>query len=76
MRNSPSETNIDEVLQTHTIFTNVSKGQAAKKNELGEAFGTADEEEIVKLVLSLASKKKNTQTYVYVDPPKRRVAGQ
>lgn len=46
------ETNIDEVLQTHTIFVNVSKGQGAKKDELKEAFGTDDEEEIVKQILS------------------------
>ncbi|EDV90466.1 GH17974 [Drosophila grimshawi] len=47
-----SEKDIDEVLQTHTIFTNVSKGQAAKKDELQKAFGAKDETEICKEILS------------------------
>lgn len=33
-----SETDIDEVLQTHEIFTNVSKGQFAKSTDLAKAF--------------------------------------
>ena len=41
------ETDIDEVLQTHTIFVNVSKGQMAKKEDLAEAFGDLKESEIV-----------------------------
>ncbi|XP_002046841.3 ribosome maturation protein SBDS [Drosophila virilis] len=47
-----SEKDIDEVLQTHTIFTNVSKGQTAKKDELVKAFGAKDETEICKEILS------------------------
>ncbi|EDW78710.1 uncharacterized protein Dwil_GK12553 [Drosophila willistoni] len=47
-----SEKDIDEVLQTHTVFTNVSKGQAAKKDELQKAFGKSDETEICKEILS------------------------
>jgi len=35
-----SEKDIDEVLQTHTVFINVSKGQVAKKEDLVRAFGT------------------------------------
>lgn len=46
-----SEKDIDEVLQTHTIFSNVSKGQVAKKDELTAAFGTDDQLEICKLIL-------------------------
>ncbi|XP_055911535.1 ribosome maturation protein SBDS [Eupeodes corollae] len=46
------EKDIDEVLQTHTVFTNVSKGQAAKKDELIKAFGKSDETEICKEILS------------------------
>lgn len=41
------ETDLDEVLQTHTIFVNVSKGQAAKNEDLEEAFKTTDQEKIV-----------------------------
>ena len=40
------EKDIDEVLQTHTVFTNVSKGQVAKKEDLVRAFGTEDQTEI------------------------------
>ncbi|XP_065358911.1 ribosome maturation protein SBDS [Calliphora vicina] len=45
------EKDIDEVLQTHTVFTNVSKGQAAKKDELMKAFGKSEETEICKEIL-------------------------
>ena len=41
------ETDIDEVLQTHTIFTNVSKGLMAKREDLTEAFGDLKEADIV-----------------------------
>lgn len=37
-----TEKDIDEVLQSHSVFTNVSKGQLSKKEELKEAFGTDD----------------------------------
>lgn len=39
------EKDIDEVVQTQQIFTNVSKGQLAKKEDLIAAFGTDDEKE-------------------------------
>lgn len=45
------EQDIDEVLQTHSVFLNVSKGQQAKKADLIKAFGTDDETEICKQVL-------------------------
>ncbi|KRT85946.1 hypothetical protein AMK59_385 [Oryctes borbonicus] len=45
------EKDIDEVLQTHTVFTNVSKGQVAKKEDLIKAFGTEDQTEICKEIL-------------------------
>lgn len=41
-----SEKDIDEVLQTNSIFTNVSKGQVAKKDDLKKAFGTDDANKI------------------------------
>lgn len=46
-----SEKDIDEVLQTHTVFTNVSKGQVAKKDDLVKAFGTENQTEICKEIL-------------------------
>jgi len=46
------EKDIDEVLQTHTVFTNVSKGQVAKKEDLTKAFGTEDQTEICKQILA------------------------
>uniref|UniRef100_A0A915Q4K7 Ribosome maturation protein SBDS n=1 Tax=Setaria digitata TaxID=48799 RepID=A0A915Q4K7_9BILA len=45
------EKDIDEVLQTHTVFTNVSKGQVAKREELNAVFGTDDQLEICKIIL-------------------------
>lgn len=44
------EKDIDEVLQTQTVFTNVSKGQVAKREELNAAFGTDNSLEICKIV--------------------------
>ncbi|CAL1684452.1 unnamed protein product [Lasius platythorax] len=57
------EKDIDEVLQTHTIFTNVSKGQVAKKEDLVKAFGIDDQTEICKEILAkVASKCINPET--------------
>ncbi|CAG0914856.1 unnamed protein product [Notodromas monacha] len=39
---SKVEQDIDNVLQTHNVYTNVSKGQLAKKEDLVKAFGMAD----------------------------------
>ena len=41
-----SEKDIDEVLQTHTVFVNVSKGQVAKKEDLVRAFGTDNQTDV------------------------------
>ena len=46
------EKDIEEVLQTHTVFTNVSKGQVAKKEDLMAAFGTDDQLEVCKEILA------------------------
>uniref|UniRef100_A0A183BVH9 Ribosome maturation protein SBDS n=1 Tax=Globodera pallida TaxID=36090 RepID=A0A183BVH9_GLOPA len=43
------EKDIDEVLQTQTVFVNVSKGQLAKRDDLQAAFGTEDQLEICKM---------------------------
>ena len=40
------EKDIDEVLQTHTVFANVSKGQVAKKEDLVRAFGMENQTEV------------------------------
>lgn len=40
------------MLQTHTVFTNVSKGQVAKKEDLIKAFGKDNQTEICKEILA------------------------
>ncbi len=40
------EVDLDEVLQTHSVFTNVSKGQFANKSDLIEAYGTDDQDTV------------------------------
>ncbi|KAM4590605.1 ribosome maturation protein SBDS [Fundulus diaphanus] len=49
---SGAEKDVEEVLQTHSVFVNVSKGQTAKKEDLVKAFGTDDQTEICKLILA------------------------
>ncbi len=39
------------MLQTHTVFVNVSKGQVAKREDLVRVFGTDDQTEICKQVV-------------------------
>ena len=46
-----TETDLSEVLQTTTVFTNVSKGQFAKSSLLQECFGTTDEGEACRFIL-------------------------
>ncbi|XP_033224942.1 ribosome maturation protein SBDS isoform X1 [Belonocnema kinseyi] len=48
---SKLEKDIDEVLQSHTVFTNVSKGQVAKKEDLLKCFAQEDQTEICKEIL-------------------------
>ncbi|CCH60405.1 hypothetical protein TBLA_0C06080 [Henningerozyma blattae CBS 6284] len=45
------EKDIDEVLQIHQVFLNVSKGQAAPKDDLLKCFNTADMDEIIMEIL-------------------------
>ncbi|XP_062507107.1 ribosome maturation protein SBDS-like [Corticium candelabrum] len=47
-----TEKDIDEVLQTHTVFVNVSKGQVSKRDDLLHSFGTDDQTEICKQILA------------------------
>ncbi|CAG9834191.1 unnamed protein product [Diabrotica balteata] len=61
------EKDIDEVLQIHSVFTNVSKGQVAKKEDLIKAFGTEDHTQICKEILSkgelqVSDKERQSQT--------------
>jgi ribosome maturation protein SDO1 len=46
------EQDLSEVLQTERVFTNVSKGEFAKAKDLQAVFGTKDEDEISKLILT------------------------
>ncbi len=46
------EKDLDEVLQTTTIFNNVSKGILAKREDLVDVFGTDDEEKICIRILA------------------------
>ncbi|KAF2352269.1 Ribosome maturation protein Sdo1/SBDS [Trinorchestia longiramus] len=46
-----TETDINEVLQIHEVFTNVSKGATANKQLITKCFGTADVTEVCKLIL-------------------------
>lgn len=45
------ETDLDEVLQIDTVFTNVSKGMLASGKDLLEAFGTSDQKAVCKEIL-------------------------
>ncbi|KAF0982058.1 hypothetical protein FDP41_011919 [Naegleria fowleri] len=45
------EKDLDEVVQIDTVFTNVSKGEAAKKSDLLKYFNTSDTREVCKIIL-------------------------
>jgi len=45
------ETNLDDVLQSNTVFVNVSKGEVAKTNDLQKAFDDKELEDIVREIL-------------------------
>ncbi|KAI0932847.1 hypothetical protein AcW1_000149 [Taiwanofungus camphoratus] len=45
------ETNLDDVLQIANVYINVSKGELAKAQDLQKAFGTTDQDPIVKEIL-------------------------
>ena len=46
------EKDLDEVLQTTTVFTNVSKAAVAKHEDLVDVFGTDDEEKVCLRILA------------------------
>jgi ribosome maturation protein Sdo1 len=45
-----SETDLDEVLQSKNVFSNVSKGVMAKRSDLQRAFNTTDDEKCCLIV--------------------------
>jgi ribosome maturation protein SDO1 len=50
-----SETDLSEVLQIEQVFTNVTKGQVAKKDDWEKAFGTDNVDKVIEEVgVSLA----------------------
>jgi hypothetical protein len=51
------------VLQIHTVFTNVSKGEVAKTADLEKAFGTTDHDEVC-LQVSAACQRAHLRTGV------------
>jgi ribosome maturation protein SDO1 len=58
---------LDEVLQIHNVFINVSKGQTAKSSELQECFGTTDMTKIILEILlkgeiQVSGKERENQT--------------
>ncbi|CAA2979502.1 ribosome maturation SBDS [Olea europaea subsp. europaea] len=60
------EKDLDEVLQSHTVYSNVSKGVLAKSKDLLAAFGTDDQEKICleildKGELQVAGKERESQ---------------
>ncbi|XP_003747318.1 ribosome maturation protein SBDS [Galendromus occidentalis] len=60
------ERNLDEVLQMQVVYTNVSKGQVAKKEDLVKCFGTDDQTKICEEILSkgelqISEKERHTQ---------------
>ncbi|MEE6469785.1 hypothetical protein FKM82_008766 [Ascaphus truei] len=57
---SGAEKDLDEVLQTPSVFINVSKGQVAKKEDLLKSFGTEDQTEICKEALDVIKQLKES----------------
>ena len=47
-----AQKDLSEVLQASTVFTNVSKGVSARKDEMQRAFGTADVDAVVREILA------------------------
>ncbi|ETV92665.1 SBDS family rRNA metabolism protein [Aphanomyces invadans] len=45
------ETQLDEVLQSHDVFVNVSKGKRATADDMRKVFGTDDVDEVAKLII-------------------------
>ena len=73
------DTDLDDVLQSYSVFVNVSKGQTAKKEDLVAAFGTDDETKICTEVFDFQLHFKlvpdfDDQVSLFVDSREGRVA--
>ncbi|ORZ10534.1 ribosome maturation protein SBDS-like protein [Absidia repens] len=60
------ETDLDEVLQIHSVFLNVSKGQVASKDDLNKCFKTDDTDKVIQEILKkgelqVAEKERSNQ---------------
>ncbi|ORZ02161.1 putative Shwachman-Bodian-diamond syndrome protein [Syncephalastrum racemosum] len=60
------ETDLDEVLQIHNVFINVSKGQVASKDDLNKCFKTDDVDKVIQEILKkgelqVAEKERSNQ---------------
>lgn len=55
---------LDEVLQIHNVFLNVSKGQTAKEIDLKEAFGTTDLDKVILEILQKGELQVNSEERV------------
>lgn len=58
------ETDLDEVLQIDTVFTNVSKGMLASSRDLLDAFGTSDQKIVCKEILDRGELQVRTSYHV------------
>ncbi|KAG0739496.1 hypothetical protein G6F57_004201 [Rhizopus arrhizus] len=60
------ETDLDEVLQIHNVFINVSKGQVASKEDLKKCFKTEEQDKVIQEILKkgelqIAEKERTNQ---------------
>ncbi|KAI8882494.1 Shwachman-Bodian-diamond syndrome protein [Backusella circina FSU 941] len=60
------ETDLDEVLQIHSVFLNVSKGQVASKDDLKKCFKTEEADKVIQEILKkgelqVAEKERSNQ---------------
>ncbi|VVC36393.1 Ribosome maturation protein Sdo1/SBDS,Ribosome maturation protein SBDS, N-terminal,Ribosome maturation [Cinara cedri] len=75
------EKDIDKVLQTHSVFTNVSEGQVAKKEDLQKVFNTDNLTDICKHILvkgelQISDEVRSAQLYAPLKDIATIVAGQ
>ena len=56
------ETDIDEVVQSHSIFANVDQGMLAKRSDVFEALGVTDMEDGLRIILA-EGKLKNSRFF-------------
>lgn len=57
---SGADTDLDNILQSRIIFTNVSKGIAGNKGDLQKVFGKVSEDEMITLILKEGDLQKAT----------------